>query len=86
MTLTTTGCVKGTSTQVKQARILADEDSIILLNLWKSAPEVKLPDDNEEDDDAIIIRVTKPTSTNSNTQSNNEETPLLDNQKSETKM
>lgn len=49
-------------------------------------PEVKIPDDNEEDDDAIIIRVTKPASTDSNVQSNNEETPLLDNQKSESKM
>ncbi|MCP9257851.1 Sodium-driven chloride bicarbonate exchanger [Dirofilaria immitis] len=50
-----------------------------------SSPEMKLPDDTE-DDDAIIIRVTKPPSTDSNVQSNNEETPLLDNQKSETKM
>ncbi|OZC12615.1 hypothetical protein X798_00246 [Onchocerca flexuosa] len=51
-----------------------------------SSPEVKHPDDNDEDDDAIIIRVTKPSSTNSNVQSNNEATPLLDNQKSETKI
>uniref|UniRef100_A0A915Q2T8 Anion exchange protein n=1 Tax=Setaria digitata TaxID=48799 RepID=A0A915Q2T8_9BILA len=51
-----------------------------------SPPGVKVPDDNEEDDDAIIIRVTKPESENSNIQSNNEETPLLDNQKLETKM
>ncbi|EJW73642.1 hypothetical protein WUBG_15451, partial [Wuchereria bancrofti] len=51
-----------------------------------SAPDVKIPDDNEEDDDAIIIRVTKPESANANVQSNNEETPLLDNQKSETKV
>uniref|UniRef100_A0A8R1Y235 Anion exchange protein n=1 Tax=Onchocerca volvulus TaxID=6282 RepID=A0A8R1Y235_ONCVO len=51
-----------------------------------SSPEVKHPYDNDEDDDAIIIRVTKPSSANSNVQSNNEETPLLDNQKSETKI
>ncbi|KAK6106199.1 anion exchange family protein [Brugia pahangi] len=51
-----------------------------------STPDVKIPDDNEEDDDAIIIRVTKPESANANVQSNNEETPLLDNQKSETKV
>lgn len=46
---------------------------------------MKLPDDDEEDD-ALMIRVIKPTPTGSTTQLNNEETPLLDKNKSETKM
>lgn len=49
---------------------------------------MKLPDeeDEQEEEDPIMIRVIKPTPAGSTTRLNNEETPLLNKDKSETKM